>query len=107
MFLFILFLLSKNFDYRYRLLTIYTELQLNLIMSQRCLNQHPITLIVLSCSCICIFAAILSPLVTMSFYLITSFKISLVCCTFKKNNRLTKKPVNCFLQDGARADKSL
>ena len=24
-----------------------------------------------------------------------------MCFTFKKNNKRTKKPVNCFLQDGA------
>ena len=26
-----------------------------------------------------------------------------MCFTFKKNNKWTKKPVNCFLQDGASA----
>ena len=29
-----------------------------------------------------------------------------MCFTFKKNNKQTKKPVNCFLQDDARDDVS-
>ena len=34
---------------------------------------------------------------------IMSFKISLICFIFKKSNKSTKKSVNRFLQDGARA----
>ena len=37
------------------------------------------------------------------FNLITSLKILLMCFTFKKNNKRTKKPVNRFLQNGAGA----
>ena len=37
------------------------------------------------------------------FNFITSFKIQLMCFIFKKNNKLAKKPVNRFLQDGTSA----
>ena len=37
------------------------------------------------------------------FNLITSFKIELMCFSFKKNNKQTKKPLIGFLQVGASA----
>ena len=32
---------------------------------------------------------------------VRSFKMELMCFTFEKNNKQSKKPINCFLQDGA------
>ena len=64
----------KNFDYCYHLLTIYTEFQINTVR----INSR--------------YSIQSRPSV-----------MSLMSFTFKKNNELTRKPVNCFLQDGASA----
>ena len=92
----------QNFDCRYCLLTIYTELQLNTAwIKSKVLSQHSATFIALSCFHTSDnFISITYRKFLLN--LITSFKLNW-CFTFMKKNKRTKKPVYCLLQDGESA----